>query len=152
MRLTARAMRDAPGLKDVIRLTHALVDQWMASYATPPSRLTLDIDDTCDVAHGHQQLSLLKADCCFLPIHVYDTETSRPVSVILRPGKTPSGVEARAHLRQPVRRIRSRWPSTRVLFRGDGHYARPEAMTWCEENDEDYVFGLPGTKPLSKKG
>jgi Transposase DDE domain group 1 len=50
-----------------------------------------------------------------------------------------------------VRRIRSRWPSTRVLFRGDGHYARPEAMTWCEENDVDYVFGLPGTKPLSKK-
>ena len=24
-------------------------------------------------------------------------------------------------------------------------------MTWCEENDVDYVFGLPGTKPLSKK-
>ena len=24
-------------------------------------------------------------------------------------------------------------------------------MTWCEENDVDYGFGLPGTKPLSKK-
>jgi Transposase DDE domain group 1 len=24
-------------------------------------------------------------------------------------------------------------------------------MTWCEGNDVDYVFGLPGTKPLSKK-
>ena len=24
-------------------------------------------------------------------------------------------------------------------------------MTWCEENDVDYVFGLPGTKPLSRK-
>ena len=71
--------------------------------------------------------------------------------MILRPGKTPSGIEVRAYLRRLVRRIRSRWPSTRVLFRGDGHYARPEAMTWCEENDVDYVFGLPGTKPLSKK-
>src|SRR6185312_6162359 len=69
----------------------------------------------------------------------------------LRPGKTPSGVEVRAHLRRLVRRIRSRWPSTRILFRGDGHYARPEAMTWCEQNDVDYVFGLPGTKPLSRK-
>lgn len=40
---------------------------------------------------------------------------------------------------------------TRILFRGDGHYARPEAMTWCEDNGVDYVFGLPGTKPLSRK-
>ena len=106
------------------------------------------------MAHGHQQLSLFNAhydERCFLPIHVYDTDKSRPVAVILRPGKTRSGVEVRAHLRRLVRRIRSRWPSTRVLFRGDGHYARPEAMTWCEENDVDYVFGLPGTKPLSRK-
>ena len=151
---TLSRLENAPGLKDVIRLTYALVDQWMASYAMPPSRITLDIDDTCDVAHGHQQLSLFNAhydERCFLPIHVYDTDKSRPVAVILRPGKTPSGVEVRAHLRRLVRRIRSRWPLTRVLFRGDGHYARPEAMTWCEENDVDYVFGLPGTKPLSKK-
>src|SRR5580700_6779286 len=151
---TLSRLENAPGLKDVIRLTYALVDQWMASYAMPPSRVTLDIDDTCDVAHGHQQLSLFNAhydERCSLPIHVYDTEKSRPVAVILRPGKTPSGVEVRAYLRRLVRRIRSRWPSTRDLFRGDGHYARPEAMTWCEENDVDYVFGLPGTKPLSKK-
>ena len=40
---------------------------------------------------------------------------------------------------------------TRITFRGDGHYARPEAMTWCEKNGADYVFGLPGTQPLSKK-
>ena len=95
---------------------------------------------------------LLRFDVsCFLPFHVYNAETSRPVAVILRSGKTPSGVEVRAHLRRLVRRIRARWPTTRILFRGDGHYARPEAMTWCEDNDVDYVFGLPGTKPLSRK-
>ena len=58
---TLSRLENAPGLKDVIRLTYALVDQWMASYAMPPSRVTLDIDDTCDVAHGHQQL------CCSTP-------------------------------------------------------------------------------------
>jgi hypothetical protein len=108
----------------------------------------------CDVAHGHQQLSLFNAhydERCFLPIHVYDTERSRPVAVVLRPGKTPGGVEVRAHLRRLVRHIRQRWPKTRITFRGDGHYARPEAMEWCEKNGVDYVFGLPGTKPLSKK-
>jgi hypothetical protein len=45
---------------------------------------------------------------CFLPIHVYDTATGRPVAVVLRPGKTPSGVEVRGHLRRLVRRIRMR--------------------------------------------
>ena len=77
--------------------------------------------------------------------------SSRPVAVVLRPGKTPSGVEVRAHLRRLVRRIRKRWAKTRITFRGDGHYARPEAMAWCEDNGVDYVFGLPGTKPLSRK-
>jgi hypothetical protein len=42
----------------------------------------------------------------------------------LSPGKTPSGVKLRAHLHRLVRHIRSRWPSTRILFQGDGHYAR----------------------------
>jgi Transposase DDE domain group 1 len=70
-------MENAPSLKDAIRLTYALVDQWMASYERAPASVILDIDDTCDVAHGHQQLSLFNAhydERCFLPIHVYDTE------------------------------------------------------------------------------
>jgi hypothetical protein len=40
---TLSRLENAPRLKDVIRLTYALVDQWMASYATPPSSVTLDI-------------------------------------------------------------------------------------------------------------
>lgn len=151
---TLSRLENAPCLKDAIRLTYALVDQWMASYEREPASVILDIDDTCDVVHGHQQLSLFNAhydERCFLPIHVYDTERSRPVAIVLRPGKTPSGVEVRAHLRRLVRRIRRCWTKTRITFRGDGHYARPEAMDWCEGNGVDYVFGLPGSKPLSKK-
>src|SRR5450830_796870 len=151
---TLSRLENAPRLRDVIRLTYTLVDAWMDSYPREPASVTLDIDDTCDVVHGHQQLSLFNAhydERCFLPIHVYDTERSRPVAVVLRPGKTPSGVEVRAHLRRLVRRIRRSWPKTHITFRGDGHYARPEAMAWCENNGVDYIFGLPGSKPLSKK-
>lgn len=71
--------------------------------------------------------------------------------MILRPGKTASGVEVRAHLRRLVRQIREQWPATRILFRGDGHYARPEAMAWSQDHGVHYIFGLPGTKPLSRK-
>lgn len=139
---TLSRLENAPRLRDVIRLTYALVDAWMDSYPREPDAVTLDIDDTCDDVHGHQQLSLFNAhydERCFLPIHVYDTERNRPVAVVLRPGKTPSGVEVRAHVRRLVRRIRGRWPKTRILFRGDGHTpgprpwrgARPTGCSTC---------------------
>jgi hypothetical protein len=68
-----------------------------------PDAVTLDIDDTVDVVHEHQQLSLFNAhydERCFLPIHVYETMTGRPVAMLLRPGKTPSGREIVGHLRR----------------------------------------------------
>jgi hypothetical protein len=126
----------------------------MDSYRREPAAVTLDIDDTCDVVHGQQQLSLFNAhydERCYLPIHVYDTDRSRPVAVVLRPGRTPNGVEVRAHLRRLVRRIRKRWTTTRITVRGDSHYARPEAMAWCETHGVRYVFGLAGSRPLSAK-
>ncbi len=151
---TLSRLENAPRLHEAIRLSYALVDMWMDSYQQAPRAVTLDIDDTVDVVHGRQQLSLFNAhydEHCFLPIHVYDTERSRPVAVILRPGKTPSGIEVRAHLRRLVRHIRRRWPTTRITFRGDSHYACPEAMAYCEQNGVDYIFALAGTKPLTRK-
>ncbi len=151
---TVSRLENTPGLRDLIRLGRVLVDLDCASYAVPPAAVTLDIDDTCDVVHGQQQLSLFNAhhaERCFLPIHVYDTATSRPVAMILRPGKTPSGREVRGHLRRLVRAIRRHWPNTAITIRGDGHYGRPEAMDWCEDNWVTYVFGLTGTKALAAK-
>jgi hypothetical protein len=103
--------------------------------------------------HGHQQFALFNAhydERCFLPIHIYDTATSRPVAVLLRPGKTPSGHEIRSHLRRLVRRLRRHWPTTRLTIRGDGHYGRPEVMAWCEANGVDYILGMPGNAVLSR--
>src|SRR6187399_3741690 len=151
---TVSRWENAPNLRELVKLGGVIVDLYCASYPTPPNAVTLVIDDTVDVVHGHQQLSLFNAhydERCFLPIHVYDTQKSRPVAVVLRPGKTPGGVEVRAHLRRLVRHIRTRWHNTRITFRGDGHYARPEAMAWCETNGIDYIFGLSGTKPLARK-
>ena len=150
---TVSRWENAPALRDLIRLMGVMVDLYCASYASPPAAVTLDIDDTVDVVHGHQQLSLFNAhydERCFLPIHVYDTATSRPVAVLLRPGKTPSGVEIRGHLRRLVRRIRRHWPHTRITIRGDGHYGRPEVMAWCEQNGIAFVFGLPGNAVLDR--
>jgi hypothetical protein len=151
---TVSRLENTPDLKTVVRLTYAMVDAWCDSYATPPEAVTLDIDDTLDVVHGAQQLSLFHAhhdERCFLPIHIYDTATGRPVAVILRSGKTPSGKEAAGYLRRLHRHIRRRWPKTRLTIRGDGHYGRPELMDFCEKHGLDYLFGVTGTKALAAK-
>ena len=144
---TMSRWENAPTLREIIRLMGVMVDLYCASYARPPDAVTLDIDDTLDVVHGHQQLSLFNAhydERCFLPIHVYDTATSRPVAVLLRPGKTPSGKEIAGHLRRLVRRIRRHWPATKITLRGDSHYGRSEVMDFCEQHGIDFIFGLSG--------
>jgi hypothetical protein len=148
---TLSRWENAPDLKTIIRLTYALVDAWCDSYADEPEAVTLDIDDTLDVVHGAQQLSLFHAHHdarCFLPIHIYDTAAGRPVVMILRPGKTPSGKEAAGYLRRLYRRIRGHWPATRLTIRGDGHYGRPELMDFCEKHGLDYLFGVTGAPAL----
>jgi len=82
--LSTFAEQVLPGLRELIRLMKVMVEIYCRSYASPPEAVTLDIDDTLDVVHGHQQLSLFNAhydERCFLPIHVYDTATARPVAV-----------------------------------------------------------------------
>jgi hypothetical protein len=148
---TMSRLENSPSRAATARMTAALVDTFCRSFPTPPTAVTLDIDDTCDPVHGHQQLSLFNAHYdtrCFLPIHVYHVESGKPVAVLLRPGKTPSGAEVRTVLRHLVRRIRRHWSATRITIRGDSHYGRTEAMAWCEANGVDYIFGLAGNRRL----
>ena len=142
---TMSRWENAPDRRTLVRMARAMVELWCNSHRRPPRAITLDIDDTADTVHGHQQLSLFNAhhdERCFMPIHVYDADSGHCVLTILRPGKTPDGREVRAHLRRLVRRIRRHWPNTVITIRGDSHYGRPEAMDWCERNAVRYVFGL----------
>src|SRR5450432_1143690 len=151
---TLSRWENAPDLRTLIRLTRAMVDLWCKSYRRAPRVITLDIDDTADTVHGHQQMSLFNAhydERCFLPIHIYDAETGHCVVTILREGKTPNGKEVRAHIRRLVRRIRMHWPTTIITMRGDGHYGRQEAMDWCDDNGVKYIFGLGPNKTLAKQ-
>jgi hypothetical protein len=150
---TISRWENAPTRREVAAMSYAMIDIYCASYARPPREVTLDIDDTADIVHGAQQLSLFNThhgERCFMPIHVYDTATARPVAVLLRSGKTPSGREVRGHIRRIVHRIRRHWPHTKITFRGDSHYGRHEAMAWCEANGVDYIFGLGGNDVLDR--
>lgn len=151
---TISRLENAPDLRDLIRMSRGMVDFWCQSHPHPPKGIVLDIDDTADTVHGHQQMSLFNAhydERCFLPIHIYDAVTGHCVATILREGKTPNGQEVRAHIRRLVRRIRMHWPDTIVTIRGDSHYGRKEAMDWCDDNGVKFIFGLGPNKTLAKQ-
>jgi hypothetical protein len=92
-----------------------MIELFCDSFDHVPRRIVLDIDDTEDRVHGGQQLALFHAHYdsrCFLPIHIYEATTGKPVAVILRPGRTPGGAEGgagarRAHARRAVGRVRA---------------------------------------------
>lgn len=144
---TLSRLENAPSKIEIARMMGAMVDQFCASYRRAPKSIVLDIDDTFDAVHGNQQLSLFNAhydERCFLPIHIYEGTSGKPVTIILREGKTPSGREVRTILKHVIGHIRAHWPRVRILVRGDSHYGRHEAMEWCESQGIDYVFGFGG--------
>ena len=112
---TISRLENLPDRRALLRLGRALVDQFCGSFRAVPKRIVLDIDDTFDRVHGGQQLRLFNAyhdDYGFQPIVVFDGE-GRFVSVLLRPGKRPSGVEIRGFVRRFVGAIRAHWPKSK---------------------------------------
>lgn len=69
---TLSRLENTPSRVPLLGMMAAMIDQFCASYRQAPSSITLDIDDTLDTVHGHQQLSLFNAhydERCFLPTH-----------------------------------------------------------------------------------
>lgn len=141
---TISRMETLADIRALIRMSHEMVRFYCTSFAHPPRAITLDIDDTFDAVHGHQQLRLFNAyydEYGFQPIVVFDGE-GRFVGAVLRPARRPAGKEAAAHIRRLIRAIRSHWPKTKILLRGDSHYGTPEVLDFCDNLGLQYVFGL----------
>src|SRR5580765_2390690 len=147
---TISRLENAPSKTQAARLTAALVDQF-GTTVKPGKLEILDIDDTFCVAHGGQQLAFWNAhhdERGFATMHIYHVASGTPVTVILRPARTPKGTEVATVVKHVTKRLRQHWPNTRIVWRGDGHYGRVEAMEWAEDNDADYIFGLAGNAVL----
>ncbi len=147
---TISRLENAPRRTEAARLTAALVDQFGTS--VQPGKLEiLDIDDTFCAAHGGQQLAFWNAhhdERGFASMHIYHVTSGTPVAAILRPARTPKGTEVRTVIKHVTKRLRRHWRKTRIVWRGDSHYGRIEAMEWAESDDADYIFGLAGNAAL----
>jgi hypothetical protein len=147
---TISRLENAPSKTEAARLSAALLDQF-GTTVKPGKFEILDIDDTFCTAHGGQQLAFWNAhhdERGFAPMHIYHVTSSTPVAAILRPARTPKGTEVRTVIKHVTRRLRRHWPHTRIVWRGDSHYGRVEAMEWAENNGADYIFGLAGNATL----
>jgi Transposase DDE domain group 1 len=147
---TISRLENSTSKTDAARLSMAMVDQFCAT--VKPGRIEIfDIDDTFCAAHGGQQLAFWNAhhdERGFATMHVYHVASGAPVAAILRPARTPKGTEVRTVIKHITKLLRKHWPNTIIVWRGDSHYGRVEAMEWVEENDGDYIFGLPGNSTL----
>jgi hypothetical protein len=147
---TISRLENAPSKTEAGRLSAALLDQFGAT--VKPGKLeVLDIDDTFCAAHGGQQLAFWNAhhdERGFASMHIYHVASGTPVVTILRPARTPKGTEVRTVVKHVTKRLRRHWRKTRLVWRGDSHYGRVEAMEWAENDDADYIFGLAGNAAL----
>lgn len=102
---TISRLENRPDARALLRMGWAMVELYCASFRHVPQRIVLDIDDTFDATHGHQQLRLFNAhydEYGFQPIIVFDGE-GRFVAVLPRPACRPSGREIAFHLRRLIR-------------------------------------------------
>jgi hypothetical protein len=142
---TLSRLENLPSWRALARMGLSMIDRFCDSFAAVPNVIVLDIDDSDDQVHGAQQLALFNAHYdgyCFQPIHIFEAGSGKSVVSLLRPGKRPSGAEAARLLRHVIDRIRRNWPRTRIVVRGDSHYATPEVMDLLESRGCGYVLGL----------
>jgi hypothetical protein len=150
---TISRLENAPSKSEAARLCAALVDQF-GETIKPGALEILDIDDTFCAAHGGQQLAFWNAhhdERGFASMHIYHVASGTPVATILRPARTPKGTEVRTVIKHVTKRLRPHWPNTRIVWRGDSHYGRVEAMEWAESSGEDYIFGFGGNAALDAR-
>jgi len=149
---TISRAENLPGPRALLRMGMAMVEHYCSSFRRVPNSIVLDIDDTFDAVHGAQQLCLFNAhhdEYGFQPIVVFDGN-GRMLAAVLRPACRPKGSQIVKWLRRLIDAIRSHWPRTAIMLRGDSHYCTPEVLRFCRARDLSYIFGVAPTSTLRK--
>src|SRR5499433_1220861 len=138
---------------ELFRMALVLVEQFLASYVSPPKLIVLDFDDTEDRVHGGQEQARYDGyygGYCFLPLHLYEGLSGRLITTIFK-AKRFTGAQMLAVLTRLVKRLRQAWPHTLLSVRGDSHFAYPEVMQWIEaQANLSYVTGLTSNAVLKQ--
>ena len=126
-----------------------LVTVFMESYEEPPEEIILDLDATDDTLYGSQEGRFFHGyykHYCYLPLYIFCGE--QLLCARLRTADRDASDGSIEELEHIVKRLREKWPHTRIIIRGDSGFCRNAIMDWCETNNIDYVLGLAKNKRL----
>jgi hypothetical protein len=132
-------------IKSLKRLRDVFLDQFIASFESPPHHLTFDLDTVDDPAHGYQQLTFWQGyydQNQYLPLVITCADNDQFVMLSLRPGNVPAALGADDDLAYLVARLRRAWPDVALHFRGDCGFGVPGMCEVCERLRVSYTFGL----------
>lgn len=116
-----------------------------------PRQLILDVDTTADMVHGEQEGRFFHGHYggyCLQALYIF-CEDEVLVSKLFG-GDVDHRAETLPQLRRVVEQLRMKWPGVRIIVRGDSGFQCDNLMSWCEENDVDYVFGLAKNKRVKR--
>ena len=126
-----------------VKLHEVLVEQFIASFKTPPKELVLDFDATDNPLHGQQEGRFFHGyydSYCYLPLYVFCGQ--QLLCAYLRPSRIDGARHAAAILKLLVTRLRQVWPDVRIVFRGDSGFCRQRIINYCERAEVHYIVGL----------
>jgi hypothetical protein len=148
---TLSRFENAISIPSLKRLRDVFFDQFIASFDTPPRRLTFDLDAVDDPAHGHQQLTFWHGyydQNQYLPLVITCADNDQFVMLSLRPGNVHAALGADDGLAYLVTRLRQVWPDVVLHFRGDCAFGVPAMYDACERLRVSYTFGLSANAVL----
>lgn len=137
---------------DAEALDSLLLEQFLDAYDKPPSQLILDVDATDDPLHGQQEGRFFHGyyrHYCYLPLYIFCD--GFPLCARLRQSNIDGAYGTVDEMQRIVKQVRERWPSVRIILRGDSGFAREDLMVWCEKNRVDFVFGLARNSRLTEQ-
>jgi DDE family transposase len=148
---------DGPDTYKKILMHENQIDAWIVrayidAHESMPEEIVLDLDTTDDLIHGNQEGRFFHGyygNYCYLPLYIFSGE--HLLCARLRRSNTDGAEGAVEELSRIIGQIRQAWPTVRIIIRADSGFCRDDLMSWCENNNVDYVLGLAKNERLKKE-
>lgn len=150
---TLSRFENAIDVQSLRRLQDVFLDQFIASFDKPPTRLTFDIDPFDDPTHGQQQLTFFHGyygQYQYLPRAITCAENDLVVMLCLLFGTAHPALGAEDDLEYLFTRLREVWPDVRIILRADSGFGVPTMYALCERLQIDYTIGIGMNATLKK--
>lgn len=134
------------------KIDELMITLFIESYRSPPSEVVLDVDATDDPLYGNQEGKYFHgyyAEYCYLPLYIFSGE--HLLCARLRQANEDPASGVLQELKRIVKKLREKWPTVRIILRGDSGFCREEIMSYCEGESLDYVLGLAKNSRLIKQ-